>query len=127
MLDQPLDSLDHGALLLALGSYHAQIGELGAAEEYFGKLTENEILAHSAWTAIVQIEAVRGLLYVGAGLLQFDKFRQTGTDEQAIILPHNRDAMFAAAERDLERYEKAFYKILPKDELWRFGWDSESD
>jgi hypothetical protein len=29
--------------------------------------------------------------------------------------------MFAAAERDLMRYEKALHKIVPPDELWRFG------
>jgi tetratricopeptide (TPR) repeat protein len=125
MLDQRLDSLDHGALLLALGSYHAQRAELETAMEYFGKLTVNEIFAHNAVTAIAEIEAVRGLLYVGAGLLQIDEFRKSGTDDQAIILPQNRDAMFVAAERDLKRYEKALHKIVPPDELWRFGWIAE--
>ena len=125
MLNQPMDPFYRSALLLALGSYHAQRAELGTADEYFGKVTVDEIFARNGWTAIFEIEALRGLLQVWAGQLQLNEFRQLGTDENAISLPANRDDRFAEAERDLKRYEKAFYRILPKDELWRYGWTAD--
>ncbi len=106
-------------------AYHAQRGELGTAEEYFGKMTVDETFAPSAWRAIFEIEALRGLLQVWAGQLQLNEFRRLETDELAITLPGNRDGRFSEAERDLKRYERAFYRILPKDQLWRYGWKAD--
>jgi hypothetical protein len=127
MLDQLVeDSLDKGALLSALGDYHAQIGEPGAAEEFWGELTKDETFAPAAWSAVFEIEALRGLLHVWAAQLHLEECRKQGTDEQAITLPRNRDAILAEFERDLKRYEQRFYKILPKDELWRYGWNAET-
>ena len=40
MLNSRIDAISAAALLHTLASYYAQIGELGAAEEYWGKVSE---------------------------------------------------------------------------------------
>jgi hypothetical protein len=114
------------ALLEALASYHAQVGELGTAEDYWIKVASlDEPFARNGMTGLVKLAAVRGLFYVAAGLLQIQKFRKNGTDGLAITLPHNRDGRLDQAERQLKRSQEALEKIVPSDELWRFGGDSD--
>jgi len=125
MLEHPMDTFHQAALFSALGDYHAQRAEPGAAEDYFFKMAQDEIFAPSAAKAIFEIAALRGLLQVWAAQLGLNEFRQRGTDEHAISMPGNRDGRFADAERDLKRYEKAFYRILPKNQLWRYGWSAD--
>jgi len=126
MLRQRIDTFSASALLDALASYHAQIGELGAAEEYWGELsTLDEPLARGGMAGLVEIAAVRGMFFVAAGLLQLAEFEKKGFDDLAIILPHNRRARFAQAERQLLRYQKALEKIVPPSELRRYGIDTE--
>ncbi len=125
MLEHPMDTFNRAALFSALGDYHAQRAEPGAAEEYFFEMAQDEVFAPSAAKAIFEIAALRGLLQVWAAQLGLNEFRQRATDDLAITLPGNRDGRFADAERDLKRYERAFYKILPKDQLWRYGWSAD--
>ncbi len=83
------------------------------------------LLKRRCQTGLVKIAAVRGMLYVTAGLLQIAESKK-GADDLAITLPHNRKAMLAQAERQLNRYQKALEKIVPRSEFWRFGDNSES-
>jgi tetratricopeptide (TPR) repeat protein len=128
MLKQRIDAASAAALLDALANYHAQIGELGPAEKYWREVAGlDEPLARGGMTGLVEIEVVRAMLYAKAGLLQIEEFRRRGVDGQSIVLPHNRDAVLAQTERDLKRYQKVLQRIVPSDELWRFGLNPESD
>ena len=88
-------------------------------------MTADETLAPSAWRAIFEIAALRGLLQVWAGQLQLNEFRQLEGGVLAITVPGNRDGTFSEAERDLKRYERAFYRIVPKNQLWQYGWEPD--
>jgi hypothetical protein len=127
MLNQRIDTADAAALLDALARYHAQLGQLGTAENYWKVVAAlDEPFARNGMTGLVEIQAVRGLFYVVTGLCQIEDYKKRGTDDQAITLPHKRDAVLAQAERHLKRYQKDLERIVPSDELWRFGVGQQS-
>jgi len=127
MFDKTNDKFAMSALLEALARYYAQIGQLEIAEKCWQRSATIEDYAHNAITGLVEIEAVRGWLYVAAGLRQIQEFRKSGVDKNAIILPRNRGGLLNEAERHLKRYQRALEKIVPADELWRFGVNSAFD
>ena len=112
-------------LLEALASYHAHQGELDAAEHYWKQSAGLEPFAHKALAGLVEIAAVRGQLLAKAGLLQIEKFRKEGVDEEAVILPNNRGSALEKAARDLKRYQTILQKIVPPRKLRDFGVDPE--
>ena len=125
MLKRRVDRFQSAALLEALASYHAQAGELGAAEKCWLKSAVlDEPFARNGLAGLVEIAAVRGMRYVTAGLLQIEDFKKPA-DDLAITLPNNRKVMLAQAERQLNRYQSALEKIVPPSEFWRFGDGSE--
>jgi len=126
MLGQSADTAAAAPLLEALASYHAQAGELEAAEEYWkAAATVDGPFARNAMTGLVEIAAVRGLCYLAAGLQQIEEFRKSRIDEEAIILPRNREGMLEQAEQHLKRYQEALVRVVPPDELWHFGVGSD--
>jgi tetratricopeptide (TPR) repeat protein len=127
LFDKTNDRFAMSALLEALARYYAQIGQLEIAEKCWQRSATIEDSARNAMTRLVEIKAVRGWLYVAAGLRQIQEFRKSGVDVNAIILPRNRGGLLNEAERHLKRYQRALEKIVPADELWRFGVNSILD
>ncbi len=117
-----MDTFHEATLCSALGAYYAQRGRPATASDYFYEVADDDILAPTAWNAILEIQALGDLILVGTAQEQLKEFRQAGTDEHAVILPGNRDGRLAEAERDLKRCEQALHRILPKHQLWRYGW-----
>lgn len=128
MLKQRIDTQAAAALLDALATYHAQLGDLDAAEKYWQEVARlDEPFADNGLSRLVDIQVVRAMLYVKTGLLQIEEFGKKGDDAQAITLPRNRDAILRQAERRLKRYQKSLEKIVPPKELWSFGFGQKSN
>jgi tetratricopeptide (TPR) repeat protein len=111
-----------GPLLAALAAYHSQVGELAAARGYYEELSKIEPYVLNGFAGLIELAVVRGMLYVTEGMKQIEELRKSGVDEEAIILPRNRDAILAQARRRLNRYQGLLEKIVPPDNLWTFGF-----
>jgi hypothetical protein len=122
MLMVTKDRFTGSMLLDALGDYYAQIGDLDNAETASITSPPEEPLFDSAAARLVQIQAVRGRIY--ATLAQ-KKLGRGASDELDLMLPGNRKARSTAVHGKLEQYKSALHRIVPKDELWRFGASSK--
>jgi tetratricopeptide (TPR) repeat protein len=115
------DRFDRAMLIDALAQYHAQIGELGAAEDYWIHAPEEEPFFENAARGLVKIEAIRGQFYVMAGELSFEHMRPEANRELDLVIPANSKARMSDVLKDLKRYSAALYRVVPEKELWRFG------
>jgi hypothetical protein len=80
----------------------------------------------NAARGLVKIQAVRGQAYVSAGRTLLGKANVQPEDSLDLILPGNEKSRLAAALKDLRKYSAALNRIVPKRDLWQFGFDSAS-
>jgi len=109
-------------LLTAMADYCQQTGQLAEAERYWLRSSElDEPMVQNALSGRVKIQVVRALGHVWRGLEQIGQFKGNICKTTATMLPGNHDQLLAAARKELEIYRETLERIVPRNELWRYG------
>jgi hypothetical protein len=119
------DPFERSTLIEALASYHAQIGELASAEEFWVSAPPEQPLFENAASGLVQIHAMRARYHVAAGVLALEH-AGTGQPELELSLPGIHKSLASNTNEKLLKYDAALRRVLPDKDLWRFGIEADS-
>jgi tetratricopeptide (TPR) repeat protein len=126
-MEADVDGAELNYLLTAMADYCQQTGQLAEAERYWLRSSElDEPMLQNALSGLVKIQAARALEHVQRGLEQIEKFKGNICKATMTILPGNHDQVLADAKKELETYRGTLEKIVPGNDLWRFGQEQNA-
>jgi len=121
-LEERTQTTELSYLLTAMAGYCQQIGQLAEAERYWLRSSElDEPMLRDALSGLVKIQVVRALEHVRHGLEQIEKFKGNICRATMTMLPGNHDQLLTDTKKELETYRETLEKIVPQNDLWRFG------
>lgn len=119
-LGQTDDDTERSLLLDALARYYAFRGELKLAEACCLASPNVPVMFRGKIFRLIELAAVRAWELVIAGLVGVEEIR-TLPDPDAITAPEDTSKYYADTEEQLLRWKRALERIVPADELWRYG------
>ena len=113
----PKTEFELSCILEAIGSYGAQKGWFDVAENMWTQAISYQWFEANAWEGLIHVQVAKAHGYVD---LAREHIAACKPDYDP-MLPRNEEKLKITSLKDFGRLKQSLNRVLPEEELWRFG------